>query len=232
MRFERTEIAGGFILADAALTPRAEWFEPQHWKRRGAGEPLGAGRGIAVSAGEAGAWALRHYHRGGWPGRFVADSYLWRGAERARPVRELRLLAALRERGAPVVQPVAARVLRAGLRYRGDILTQRIRDSRTLGSCARTLEPEDWARIGEAIRRLHEAGGWHADLNAHNILLTPCDVFVLDLDRGRLVPSGSRVQRRNLDRLQRSLGKLGLLPPVASGWQTLLSAYRSPSKPK
>ncbi|MGH8225182.1 MAG: 3-deoxy-D-manno-octulosonic acid kinase [Gammaproteobacteria bacterium] len=228
MRLDRTDIPGGFILADARLAPVADWFEADYWKQRGAGEPIGRGRGLAVSAGADEHWVLRHYHRGGLPGRLIADSYLWRGDTVTRPARELRLLAQLAENGASVARPVAARVLRSGLRYRGDILTERIADARTLGACADALGSEDWARVGAAIRRFHDAGGWHADLNAHNLLLSPAGAFVIDLDRGRIVPPGTACQQRNLDRLERSLAKLGLLPAAANGWRALLSAYRNP----
>ncbi len=227
MRLDRTDIPGGFILADAELSPASDWFDPNYCKDHGAGEAIGGGRGLAVSAGPGGRWVLRHYHRGGLPGRLIENSYFWRGDAATRPVRELRLLAQLAENGAPVVRPVAARVLRSGLRYRGDILTVRVMNARTLGECAATLGTEDWAQIGAAIRRFHNAGGWHADLNAHNLLLSPDGVFVIDLDRGRLVPPGTAQQQRNLDRLERSLSKLGLLPAASDGWQALLNAYRN-----
>ncbi|MGH8161888.1 MAG: 3-deoxy-D-manno-octulosonic acid kinase [Gammaproteobacteria bacterium] len=226
MRLDCTHIAGGFILADAALEPKSEWFEPGYWREQGVGKPIGRGRGQAVSAGEEECWVLRHYHRGGFPGRFIADTYFWRGKAATRPARELRLLAALYERDAPVARPVASRVLRAGLLYRGDILTVRVNDARTLGDCARELGAEEWRSVGEAISRFHAAGGWHADLNAHNILVAPAGIFIVDLDRGRLVSPGASSQRRNLDRLERSLDKLGLLPEVKQGWQALLAAYR------
>lgn len=226
MRLDFTGIAHGFILADSGLRPESDWFEPGYWAGRGAGEPIGAGRGQVVSAGERGRWVLRHYRRGGLPGRLLDDVYPWRGLEAARPVRELRVLAALCARGAPVARPVAARVLRSGPVYRADILTERIAGARPLGNAAARLTEKMWARVGAAIRRFHEAGGWHADLNANNILVAPAGAFVIDLDRGRIVAAGSRCQRRNLARLRRSFLKLGRLPAAEHEWQVLLSAYR------
>lgn len=226
MRLDFTDIADGFILADAELAPQSEWFEPGYWRSRGTAGTFGGGRGQAVSAGEHGQWVLRHYHRGGLPGRVFNDGYLWTGANSARPVNELRVLTSLVEKGAPVPGPVAARVLRTGFKYRGDLLTTKIPDARTLADSAATLAAEDWGEVGRAIRRFHAAGGWHADLNAHNILLAPRGVFIIDLDRGRLVTPGTRLQRRNLDRLERSLLKLSWLPGVAPGWQQLLDAWR------
>jgi len=224
MRFERTPVPGGFILADAELAPEPGWFDPDFWRARGEGIPLGRGRGVAVSAGPGGRWVLRHYRRGGLPGRWIADRYVWLGAGRTRPVRELRVLAELAAAGAPVPRPVAARVLRAGMFYRGDLITERVEDARTLADAARELPVSRWQDIGRALRRFHEAGGHHADLNARNVLLAPSGVFVIDLDRGRR-HHGRAARRRNLARLERSLRKLRLLPAADAGWQALLAAY-------
>ncbi len=228
MRFKRRSVSGGFILADAGVAPEPEWFEPNHWRGQGGGEPLGGGRGVAVSVGPRGSWVLRHYHRGGLPGRWVDDRYLWLGERRTRPVGELRVLSALAQAGAPVPRPIAVRVLRHGLFYRGDLITERIESASTLAAAAGNLSHAAWGMVGRAIRRFHDAGGWHADLNAHNVLLSPSGVFIVDLDRGRLVRPGVGAQRRNLRRLERSLRKLGHLPAAQAGWAALLAAYAVP----
>lgn len=228
MRFERTAIPGGFILADAEVAAAADWFDAEHWRGQGQGSALGRGRGLALSAGPGGCWVLRHYRRGGMPGRWSEDCYLWTGAERTRPVRELRVLARLREAGAPVPRPVAARVLRRGLFYRGDLLTERVAGAVTLAQAAPTLPPEGWRTVGRALRRFHAAGGGHADLNAHNVLVAPAGVVIVDLDRGRIVRPGSPAQRRSVARLERSLTKLGHLPARRAGWDVLLAGYREP----
>ena len=228
MEFKKTIVDGGFILADAALAPEPDWFDPAYWQRQGTGQPLGRGRGVAVSAGAEGQWVLRHYHRGGMPRRLIRDSYLWCGENAARPVRELRVLAALAEAGAPVPNPVAARVVRSGgFYYRGDILVARIRDVQPLADVAATLPEARWVEVAHALRRFHDAGGWHADLNANNILLSSQQIAIIDLDRGLVRCSDARRQRANLRRLHRSLVKLGLLPDAMRGWQALLAAYEA-----
>ena len=224
MKFATLAIDNGVILAEAGLAPEPDWFDPGYWRARGAGETLGRGRGEAISAGFSGEWVLRHYHRGGFPARLLEDGYLWLGLEQTRPLRELRLLAALHERGAMVPRPVAVRVVRRRGVYRGDLISVRVRGAVTLAECASALDTGRWRDVGTAIGHFHRLGGWHADLNAHNLLLTPSGVWLIDLDRGRLVTPGSRVQARNLGRLRRSLARLALLSVCAPGWRALLEA--------
>jgi 3-deoxy-D-manno-octulosonic acid kinase len=169
------------------------------------------GRGTVVFLrGDDGDWALRHYHRGGLPGRFLDDHFLWLGAAQTRSFREWRLLRRLHAGGLPVPRPIAARYRRRGVGYTADLLTARIPGAEPLSArLARApLSPEAWRRIGRCLRRFHDAGVFHADLNAHNLLLDEAGTpWVLDFDRGRLRPPGAW-RRRNLERFWRSLRKL------------------------
>ena len=70
------------------------------------------------------------------------------------------------------------------------------------------MDDARWAAIGRCLRRFHDAGVQHADLNAHNIMLgEQGEVWVLDFDRGRLRHPGAW-RERVLDRLARSLAKI------------------------
>ena len=227
MRISTTAIEQGFILADATLSPEPAWFDPAYWQSIGQGKRLGRGRGTAYSAGQDGQWVLRHFHRGGLPGRLVSDRYVWLGKARSRPVHEFEVLAKLFDAGAPVPRPIAAHVRHSGLFYRGDILVERVEGAVTLAELAPRLDEARWARVGLAIRHFHRAGGWHADLNANNILITPDRVVIIDLDRGRSDCRNPRKQQGNLDRLLRSLHKLGLMPAATKGWRALQAAYES-----
>jgi 3-deoxy-D-manno-octulosonic acid kinase len=224
--------ATGAIVFDAALgtVPGPEWFDPAHWR------PLGqasAGRGGVVFVDTpAGACALRHYHRGGLAARVSADRYVWTGGERTRAFREFRLLATLSDRGLPVPAPVAARYQREGIAYRADLLTHRIASSRTLAACMteRTLDAELAEDVGATLARFHAANVWHADLNAHNILVDENDViWLVDFDRGRLRSPDVGWRRANIARLRRSFDKLGARRYEAFDtrfWEPLLDAYR------
>lgn len=187
------------------------------------------GRGAAwvIQGGEE-EWVLRHYRRGGLPAHFVADTYLWRGLERARPWREWRLLAELHSRGLPVPRPVAARVQRKGLGYRGDLITRRIPGARSLGELLATHHDAiPWKEVGMCVRRLHEAGIWHADLNAHNILVDQAGlVWIIDFDRSEWRTDYGHWRQSNMHRLQRSLRKLRIDPIVLQkAWAALWGGY-------
>jgi len=211
----------------------AQWFRERYWRERDlvVGEEPGRGSVVFVSRGEQ-TWALRHYRRGGAVARLTADRYVWTGLERTRAFREWRLLRALHDGGLPVPSPVAAHVRRSGPTWRGDIITERIVDTRSMAAAMVAGEMEEgmWEAIGATLRRFHDRGVDHADLNAHNVLLDQdMGVFLVDFDRGA-VRAGSGWQRRNLNRLRRSLRKIARTSGGAFGepdWRRLLQGYRS-----
>jgi 3-deoxy-D-manno-octulosonic acid kinase len=62
-------------------------------------------------------------------------------------------------------------------------------------------------RVGVMIRRFHQAGLDHVDLNARNILIDPTGMpWLIDLDRCRLRRAG-KWQEANLKRLEKSVNK-------------------------
>jgi 3-deoxy-D-manno-octulosonic acid kinase len=203
------------------------------------GEPLArGGRGAtwSLALGDGTRAVLRWYRRGGALRHFVRDRYFgWQ----ARPWLELALIEEARRRGVPVVEVLAARVdrLRGGF-YRGAIVTREVGNSETLAEllvrCGRG--PERTAAlcaVGRALRRLHDCGVQHRDLNASNILLRAegdtTAVYLIDFDRARLRSVVSpRARRRALARLARSLAKLAAAGVAvdAREWADLERAYR------
>jgi len=173
-------------------------------------------------------WVLRHYRRGGLPGRFIRDLYLWTGLEATRAWREWRLLHSLYKEELPVPQPVAAQVLRGGLFYRADLVTRRIPGA---SSVAERIAADGgsripWSEVGRTVRRFHDAGVWHADLNAHNLLLDgQLRVYLIDFDRGMRRGPGAW-KAANLARLRRSLNKVtGHSTVIAPAWDAFLDGY-------
>jgi 3-deoxy-D-manno-octulosonic acid kinase len=216
--------AAGSLAAYAAGRPDAVTL-------RGRGAVYAVPAPVA-SVGPAGQWVIRHYHRGGLPGRVLGDRYLRLG--RPRPFREFDLARALEDRDAPTARVVGAAVYTAGLIYRGDLVTERAIGTTDLAAVLFGLDrfpagpgpvpvsvgdPRDpgavpaMAAAGRLVRRLHDAGLQHPDLNLKNILVrgtggTGPDALVIDLDRGRIVRSVSgRARRRMLDRFWRSVAK-------------------------
>lgn len=201
-------------LADAAaVTPGAE-------TRRG------RGRVLVVPAPDGGRWVVRHYHRGGAVASLLGDRYPRVGTPR--PVRELRVGRMLEARGVPTPEHVAAAVYPAGIWYRGDLVTRYVPGSRDLARvlfgrsdfgagdgddpAAPPVAEAAMAAAGRLLRRLHDAGLDHPDLNLKNVLLAGPDpdprALVLDLDRARIRKRLSPARRRRmLDRFWRSARK-------------------------
>jgi len=193
------------------------------------------------------ACVLRHYRRGGWMARWNKDRYWWTGVDNTRAWREWYLLQQMFAQGLPVPRPLAAHVSHAGLFYRADLITRRIDDShslaRLLGDTAlrelflhqQSSPTSLWSQVGATIRSFHECGIYHADLNAHNILLkADGQCYLIDFDKGEQRTSQSDWQQANLKRLQRSLLKL---KSQQSGfyfdetdWDALMQGYAQESK--
>ncbi len=208
------EDSTGAILFDAAVSPQvdADWFMPEAWRERGALRQQAGGRGgVAIIDTPAGECVLRHYRRGGLVAAWMGDRYLWTGADRTRSFREFRLLGVIASLGLPGPQAVACRYQRSGLFYTADLITRRIAHSTTLAGClaAGLLDSELAELVGALVARFHRAGIWHADLNAHNVLVTSDELYLIDFDRGCQRPPSDAWQQANLLRLRRSLVKLG-----------------------
>lgn len=211
--FQRIAIDRGAILFDASriAAPGEQLFDRSAWAARGALTEHAGGRG-SVDFLDAGGreWVMRRYLRGGWAARLARDRYLFLGEERTRAFRELRLLGRLLELGLPVPAPVAACYRRWPLTYRAALITERLPRATALSAmlAAGRVDRARWSAIGACLRRFHDAGVHHADLNAHNIMLGEGGgVWLLDFDRGRLREPGPW-RERVLERLARSLAKI------------------------
>ncbi|MFO7305654.1 MAG: 3-deoxy-D-manno-octulosonic acid kinase [Gammaproteobacteria bacterium] len=234
-----TPVPDGCILYDAAYVRHglSELFAIDEWAARGALEHIPGGRGsVAVIRHQGERWILRHYRRGGLAAKVATDRYLWMGAERTRSFAEWRLLAMLYARGLPVPRPVAARYLRRGMSYTADLITVMVEHTATLAQALRAgrVEADVWRQIGATIARFHAHGVYHADLNAHNVLLATHEapssvprIYLIDFDRGRIRSRGGW-ERRVLERLHRSLEKVTAATGATlddAQWRALLHGY-------
>jgi 3-deoxy-D-manno-octulosonic acid kinase len=224
------------IIYDASKmeAPAAETFTPEYWAARNAlqGEAIGRGSAWFVDM-PFGPVVLRQYLRGGWAAKLSRSAYFFTTVARSRPFREFNVLASLHGLDLPVPRPLAALCEHHGLLSSGALMTARIEGAQTLADLLPGDETavELWADVGKCIRRFHQAGVWHADLNARNILLdAESRVFLIDFDRARFTPGKAVNGENNLARLNRSLVKLwpaSKASKLQPAWDYLMEAYHA-----
>jgi 3-deoxy-D-manno-octulosonic acid kinase len=202
-----------------------------------AGALRSAGRGNTMFVGNVPRqFVLRHYLRGGLVGKLVRDSYIWTGEDQTRPFLEWRMLAKMADSGLRVPRPAAARYCRRGPFYTADIITVRIPDVVALSDYIAGDSPPAafWQSLGAAVQDFHDKGVYHADMNAYNLQIDrDGDLWMLDFDRGRLLPPGPW-QQKTLSRLHRSLQKIVALDPRLHfrkrNWEEFLEGYFDASR--
>jgi len=153
---------------------------------------------------------LRHFRRGGLVAKLLKDKYLGINPSKTRSWREWQLLRELYGHGFPVPQPVGASACMKNGTYSADLITVRIPDSFSLSDALQRgkLCRQDWFGVGMCLRKFHDFGVYHADLNANNILLDNIgNIFLIDFDRCEIRTS-NWWKKFNLQRLHCSLAKL------------------------
>lgn len=194
------------------------------------------------AGGRGGAWfitaapynmVLRHYLRGGLAARFSRRSYVFTGFDSTRSLAEFRLLLSLAKQGLPVPRVIAACACKQRwLWYRAAILVETIEGARPLPEVAHLDDENLWRKVGGMIRRFHDAGLDHVDLNCDNILVASGQPHLIDFDRCRIRTGSSpsaRWKQRNLDRLYRSVQKRCQVLPSENRellWEQLVASYR------
>lgn len=203
-----TQVAGAIrdILAAKTLYAWAE-SHAERWVYKGRGPvysaPLPGGPRIVV----------RHARRGGVLAPLLRDLYLPPTPAPA----ELLISALLQQVGVPTPPLLAFATYRAaGILRRVDIATVEV-EGRDLASELAATDVHERRELASPVAtllgRLTDAGAWHQDLNAKNILIaTKGDgervAVVLDVDRVTFTPGGDpHVREANLARLKRSIDK-------------------------
>jgi len=200
-------------------------------------DEISGGRGGVriVPAGPLGEAVVRPFRRGGLVEKINRRTYFFGN----RAFSELVATYRLHRRGVAVPEVLAAVQSRVRPGYVACLVTRRIPKARSAAALLANASAARRAMIlesmGRAIRLMHEAGGVHADLNAHNILVPEGGegpAYVIDLDRASVLtgPVPERRARPNLQRLRRSLHKLGLDEALAD-WDHLERGYAAPPQP-
>ncbi len=217
---------------------QADWFDCNYWQQQNAIIGQSKGRHITwfiqpPQEIDDSVWVLRHYYRGGLIAKLTRDQFVYSGMEQTRGFREVSLLQTMLEMGLPVPKPIGARVSRKGLFYTADLLMEKIEGKDLVAKLKEgQLSEKLWNKIGKSIANFHQNGIYHADLNAHNILLDEAEqCWLIDFDRCEQRAIHSAWQQQNLERLKRSFVKeQGLHRQFyfdKNSWQCLLAGYQS-----
>ncbi len=204
------------------------WLELTRWVRElETARPTGRGRASVawVKVAGGGRLVLKRWCRGGLLGGLWRDRFLGRG----RFLRALEVAQAMRARGIVTPEPVALVLARAGpCLYRAWMASEAWEGGRSLRQwLAEAADmPARRALLAEAlrlVRRMHDEGFVHPDLNVDNLLGRDGpqgrEWAVVDLDRVRAAgcPLAPWRRRRALRRLHRSWEKhLGGAPDLAA----------------
>ena len=203
-----------------------------------AGSRAGIGRAKVVYFSFANkSLVLKHYFRGGAVATLLKDRYLGFNIENSRAFKEWRLLKKMFYLGLPVPQAVAAHVEKALFSYRADLITEEIKDSKTLADVLseNSIDAEHWKNIGACIKLFHQNNVYHADLNARNILLVGTlpdagDIYLIDFDNSAFRLDLNTWKMANLARLKRSLLKFRKKQENfnfdENNWSALLAGYK------
>jgi 3-deoxy-D-manno-octulosonic acid kinase len=190
--------------------------------RRWARDELPPARALPGGRGGAGAFllrpelavVLRPYRRGGLIARVTRSRYLGLSP---RPFRELRTAVALIRAGVPTPEPLGAAVWwDAPAVYRGALVTRELWGAANLWRFLQQAPPAQrgpaCAAAAAVVRRLHDAGALHPDLNLQNVLVRRVaggvEAWLIDLDGVRFASVRPRHRRAAFDRICRSIRRL------------------------
>jgi len=196
-----------------------DWFNKFYWQQQNALMGQSKGRNITWFIKnpndeiKSQCWVLRHYYRGGLMAKLVTDRFLFTGIKKTRCYKEVQLLQLMSDMGLPVPKPIAAMVSQKKMFYQADLLMEKIEAKDLVAILSQSNLPiSQWRAIGEVIANFHCHGIYHADLNAHNILIDKLNkVWLIDFDRCKKITIQQCWQKKNLQRLFRSFEKEQLL---------------------
>lgn len=209
-----------------------QWFRSDYWRQQDRLIGSYSGRGsVWIINSDHGKWILKHYFRGGLYAKINQDKYLWSGINDTRAVREFKLLEYMQSKHLPAPKPIAARVVKSGLFYANDLITEYIEHQTTFAQLLieNQTEPKLWAQIGAVVAQFHKQRIYHPDLNTHNLLINHDQVYLIDFDKGEIKNHSSHWPEANIARLKRSIEKEtghSCDRTFAEHWLALTTAYK------
>ncbi len=206
----RRDVAGAVREAVAASGTLYRWAAAQPGRR----EFTGRGAAFGVTLGGQGA-VVRHARHGGLLAPLLGDLF-WGAPRFYREAALSRTLAGAKVRTPAVLAGVCYRL---GPCHRADVVTAAVEGVDLVELFFGPAPPTGAAReavlgaLGALVRRLHDAGFVHPDLQLRNLLVRGADgprpeAWLLDVDTCRPIRADGDADRaRNLDRLYRSWAK-------------------------
>jgi serine/threonine protein kinase len=176
-------------------------------------------KGLLLSSLKNEGLVVRDYWHGGFFGKILKD-YFW---QRLRPLRELSICE-IANKGHILTIQVIAIVMKNifGPLYKYKLVSKEVTD--TIDLMELLLHSDKYSilakkrqiisEVAKAIKDMHDAGIYHADLHLKNILIRFTEngefkVYIIDLDKSRQCEKiGLNRRRKNILRLDRSLEKL------------------------
>ena len=215
---------------------KSNWFDSDYWKSMDviSGQSKGRHTTWFINSpiqGDPQQWVLRHYYRGGLVAKINKDKFLYTGLSNSRCYKELVILQQMQQMNLAVPKPIAARIIKSGAFYRADLLMEKIDATDLIDHLKqRSLSDKCWQSIGQSIAKFHQRGIYHADLNAHNILLDSSEkIHLIDFDRCKILKPDENWQEKNMQRLKRSFIKEKGLHDIfnfeQNDWYQLQNAY-------
>jgi 3-deoxy-D-manno-octulosonic acid kinase len=205
----RRDVAPAVRRALAETGSLHRWAAAQPARREFTGR--GAAYGVTLGGVPA---VVRHARHGGLLAPLLGDVF----AGRPRFYREAALARRFTAGGVPTPEVLAGVRYRAGPLHRADVATERIEGADLVEVFFGERAPEGRARaaalaaVGRLIRRLHDLGYVHPDLQLRNLLLAgtgaSARAWLLDVDTCRpMRRDPDRERARNLQRFERSWAK-------------------------
>jgi 3-deoxy-D-manno-octulosonic acid kinase len=224
--YDSWSFPGGAVLAHRSVAAPVTAALAQHptlyeWAARQPGRDIFHGRGetYGVQLGDSRV-VVRHARRGGALAGLLGDRYV--GAPRF--VREIGIACRLSNSGVATPRVLVGVMYRRLLVHRADVATERVdgTDLFTMffGKNPPQGEPrrEIFRAVGTLVRKLHNAGFVHPDLQLRNVVVSPLAsrlsplAWLLDVDTCRPIsPRDEQSRRANLARFERSWDKWNAL---------------------
>jgi 3-deoxy-D-manno-octulosonic acid kinase len=154
-------------------------------------------------------FVIRRNFHGGIFGKVFKDVFL----DGSRPHRELFIMWRLREVGIKTAEPIASFTVNFGPFKRTYLITSYIQGGKDFLEVLENTNPslkrrEIFYQAGALIRKIHDLGVYHPDLQLKNFLLKGEDVYILDFDKAyQRIPLPLSLRFKNLFRFLRSLEK-------------------------